>query len=93
VFVTAARTAFVDGIHVAAIFGVALALIASFLTRRFLPRHLAQTGAMHSPVEALENAAEFGIGGAMPVFPDEPRAPEHRRAPLTADTQPTAPAS
>jgi hypothetical protein len=78
--VTAARTAFVDGIHVAAIFGVALAVIASFLTLRFLPRHLKQTGAMHSPVEALENAAEFGIGGAMPVFPDEPRAPESTAA-------------
>ena len=80
VFVTAARTAFVDGIHVAAIFGVVLAVIASFLTLRFLPRHLAQTGSMHSPVEALENAAEFGIGGAMPVFPDEPRAPESTAA-------------
>jgi hypothetical protein len=27
---------------------------------------------MHSAIEALENAAELGIGGAMPVFPDEP---------------------
>jgi hypothetical protein len=35
---------------------------------------------MHSPVEALENAAEFGIGGTMPVFPDEPRAPESTAA-------------
>ena len=29
---------------------------------------------MHSPIEALENAAEFGIGGAMPVFADDPHA-------------------
>ena len=27
-------------------------------------------------LEALENAAEFGIGGAMPVFADEPRDPD-----------------
>jgi Na+/melibiose symporter-like transporter len=76
VFVTAARTAFVDGIHVAAVFGVALSILASFLTLRFLPRTTAPTGALHSPIEALENAAEFGIGGAMPVFADEPRDPD-----------------
>ena len=32
------------------------------------------TGAMHSPIEALENAAEFGIGGALPVFADDPHS-------------------
>jgi Na+/melibiose symporter-like transporter len=69
----AARTAFVDGIHLAAVFGIALAIVASLLTRRFLPHSLTPTGALHSPLEALENAAEFGIGGAMPVFADEPR--------------------
>ncbi len=71
-FVVAARTAFVDGIHVAAMFGIVLALAASFLTRRFLPHSLAPTGALHSPLEALENAADFGIGGAMPVFDEAP---------------------
>ena len=73
-FTTVARTAFVDGIHLAAMFGVALAVVAAILTRRFLPHDVAPTGAMHSPLEALENAAEFGIGGAMPVFADEPVA-------------------
>ena len=73
-FTTVARTAFVDGIHLAAMFGVALAIVAAILTRRFLPRTVAHTGAMHSPVEALENAAEFGIGGALPVFADDPHA-------------------
>ncbi len=68
----AARTAFVDGIHVAAMFGIALALLASILTRRFLPRSVAPTSSLHSPLEALENAAEFGLGGAMPVFDDQP---------------------
>ena len=75
-FATVARTAFVDGIHLAAMFGVVLAVVAALLTRRFLPRDVAPTGAMHSPVEALENAAEFGIGGAMPVFADDPRVEE-----------------
>ena len=79
-FATAAQTAFVDGIHVAAMFGVALAIVAALVTRKFLPRAVADVGPMHSGVEALENAAEFGVGGAMPVFPsddlpepDEPR--------------------
>jgi EmrB/QacA subfamily drug resistance transporter len=70
-FATVARTAFVDGIHLAAMFGVVLAIVAAFLTRRFLPRTVSHHGAMHSGLEALENAAEFGIGGALPVFPDE----------------------
>jgi Na+/melibiose symporter-like transporter len=69
-FATAAQTAFVDGIHVAATFGVVLAIVAALVTRRFLPHSVAPVGPMHSAVEALENAAEFGIGGAMPVFPD-----------------------
>ena len=70
-FATAAQTAFVDGIHVAAMFGVGLAIVAALVTRRFLPRSVAPVGPMHSAVEALENAAEFGLGGAMPIFPDE----------------------
>jgi EmrB/QacA subfamily drug resistance transporter len=76
--VHAARLAFVEGIHLAAIFGIGLAVLASFLTRRFLPRTLAPTGAMHSPIDALENAAEFGIGGAMPVFADDPHVEDSR---------------
>jgi EmrB/QacA subfamily drug resistance transporter len=72
VFADAAQTAFVDGIRVAAIFGVVLAIAAAVLTRRFLPRSVAPVGPMHSGVEALENAAELGLGGAMPVFADQP---------------------
>jgi EmrB/QacA subfamily drug resistance transporter len=77
-FDTVARSAFVDGIHLAAVFGVVLAIAASILTRRFLPRTVAHTGAMHSPLAALEDAAEFGIGGAMPIFPDEPATEDER---------------
>jgi EmrB/QacA subfamily drug resistance transporter len=86
-FATAAQTAFVDGIHVAALFGVGLAIVAALVTRRYLPRTVADVGPMHSAVEALENAAEFGLGGAMPVFPDAApvqtapeTAPEHAPA-------------
>jgi EmrB/QacA subfamily drug resistance transporter len=71
-FVVAARTAFTDGIHVASTVGVVLSLVAAVLTYRFLPHSVSTQGPMHSPVEALENAAEFGIGGAMPVFADAP---------------------
>jgi len=78
VLVNAARTAFVDGIHVAAMFGVVLALAASVLTRRLLPRSIAPIGALHSPLDALENAAEFGVGGALPVFADQPEVSERR---------------
>ncbi|MFI5054011.1 MAG: MFS transporter [Acidimicrobiia bacterium] len=73
--VHAARTAFVDGIHVAALFGVALAVIAAVLTTRFLPRTLAAEGALGSPVNALEDVAELGLGGVPPLFaPDAPHA-------------------
>jgi hypothetical protein len=78
-FATAAQTAFVDGIHVAAMFGVALALVAALVTRRFLPRSVAPIGPMHSAVEALENAAELGLGGAMPLFPEPAEAPDEPR--------------
>jgi EmrB/QacA subfamily drug resistance transporter len=81
ILVHAARTAFVDGIHVAAAFGIALALLASILTRKLLPRSIAPTGALHSPLDALENAAEFGIGGALPVFADESEAVSDARVP------------
>jgi len=70
VFVGTAQTAFVDGIRVASIVGVVLGLAAALLTRRFLPRSVAPVGPMHSAVDALENAAELGIGGTMPVFAD-----------------------
>jgi hypothetical protein len=74
-FVETARTAFVDGIRVASIFGIGLSLIAAFVTRRFLPRAVAPVGPMHSAVDALENAAELGVGGTMPLFADEPEPP------------------
>jgi EmrB/QacA subfamily drug resistance transporter len=83
-FAIAAQTAFVDGIHVAAMFGVGLAIVAALVTRKFLPRGIAEVGPMHSAVEALENAAELGLGGAMPVFPDASEDPDEPRVRSTA---------
>jgi len=70
-FAHAAQQAFVDGIHTASFLGGTLALVAAFITARFLPRHIAPHGALHSPHEALETTAELGLGGVMPVFEDE----------------------
>jgi DHA2 family multidrug resistance protein-like MFS transporter len=71
-FAHVAQQAFVDGIHTASFLGGTLALIAAFVTARFLPRHISPEGAMHTPHEALENVAELGLGGVMPVFDEEP---------------------
>jgi EmrB/QacA subfamily drug resistance transporter len=66
-----AETAFVDGIHFAVVAGTIIALFASVLVYRFMPRHLAHEGAMHGAVESMEDAAELGLAGVPPVFPDE----------------------
>ena len=55
----------------AGLFGAALALAAAVVTVRYLPRSLPDEGALHSPVDSLENVAELGLGGVMPVFADE----------------------
>jgi hypothetical protein len=74
VFDTVARTAFVDGIHLASVFGALLALAAAFVTTRYLPRSLPDEGALHSGIESMENVAELGLGGVPPVFAGEPHA-------------------
>ncbi len=66
-----ARTAFIDGLRVAGIFGAVLAIIAAIITVRYLPRSLPDEGALHSPVDAMENVAELGLGGISPMFADE----------------------
>jgi hypothetical protein len=38
---------------------------------RKLPHNLERSGAVHGPVEALEEAAELGIAGVPPLFGDE----------------------
>jgi len=65
-----AEHAFVSGIHLAVITGAILCAIAAVTVYRFLPKQIAQHGAVHGPVESLEDAAELGIAGVPPVFPD-----------------------
>ncbi|HWW52128.1 MAG TPA: DHA2 family efflux MFS transporter permease subunit [Acidimicrobiales bacterium] len=67
---SAADHAFVAGIHFATITGAVLALCASLLVLRFLPRQIAQHGAVHGAIDAAENMAELGIGGIPPVLVD-----------------------
>jgi EmrB/QacA subfamily drug resistance transporter len=66
--VAAADNAFVSGIHLAALGGVLLATCSGLLVWRFLPRHIAQHGAAHGPLEAAEDAAELGLAGVPPLF-------------------------
>jgi Na+/melibiose symporter-like transporter len=67
---SAAQHAFVDGIHLAAFGGACLAACAALLVWRFLPRHIAQHGALESAAAAAEDAAELGLAGVPPVFAD-----------------------
>jgi Na+/melibiose symporter-like transporter len=74
--VAAAQHAFVNGIHLAVIVGATLAVISAGIVWRKLPHTLAQDGAVHGPVEALEEVAAMGLGGVPPVFADEQREEE-----------------
>jgi Na+/melibiose symporter-like transporter len=65
-----AHDAFLSGVHLAVIVGATLAIISAGIVYRFLPRSLAPEGAMHGPLESLEDAAELGLGGVPPVFAD-----------------------
>jgi hypothetical protein len=62
--------AFIGGIHLAVTVGGVLAVLAAIAVLRYLPAHIAQDGAMHGPLESLEEAAELGLGGVPPAFPD-----------------------
>jgi EmrB/QacA subfamily drug resistance transporter len=68
-----ADAAFVDGVHLAVVAGAVLSAAAAALVLKFLPRVVVHEGAMHGAVEAMEDVAELGLAGAMPVFPDDPR--------------------
>jgi EmrB/QacA subfamily drug resistance transporter len=62
--------AFVSGVHFAALTGSFLAACAALLVLRFLPRHIAQHGAVRGPVEAAEDMAGLGLAGTPPVPAD-----------------------
>jgi Na+/melibiose symporter-like transporter len=66
----AAHQAFLSGLHLAVYIGAALATIAAAIVFRYLPHTLAHEGAMHGPLESVEDAAELGLGGVPPVFAD-----------------------
>jgi EmrB/QacA subfamily drug resistance transporter len=66
-----AHDAFLSGVHLAVLVGATLAIISAGIVYRFLPRSLAPEGALHGPLESLEDAAELGLGGVPPVFADE----------------------
>ncbi|MCU1462913.1 MAG: hypothetical protein JWO37_2988 [Acidimicrobiales bacterium] len=70
--VSAADHAFVSGMHFAAITGAVLAACASLLVMRFLPRQIAQHGAVRGALEAAEDMAALGLAGIPPVFADSP---------------------
>jgi DHA2 family multidrug resistance protein-like MFS transporter len=72
---TAANSAFLSGIHVSAIAAACLAFASAVLVYRKLPHHLERTGAVHGPIESLEEAAELGIAGVPPLFGDDEGAP------------------
>ena len=64
------KGAFVSGLHLAAMSGAVLALIAAVFVMRYLPHSLVPEGALRGPLESMEDMAELGISGGMPVFAD-----------------------
>jgi hypothetical protein len=68
---TSAQSAFVDGIHLAVFVGAILAASSAVIVWRKLPHSLTAQGALHGPLEGLEEAATLGLGGVPPVFADE----------------------
>jgi hypothetical protein len=62
-----------------------LAVVAALLVLRYLPRQIAQHGAVRGPVEAAEDMAELGLAGIPPVFADTPNGD---RAPVDAGAAP-----
>ena len=51
--------------------GAALAFVSAVIVYRYLPHALGAEGALHGPLESLEDAAELGLGGTPPVFADD----------------------
>ncbi len=76
-----ADAAFIDGVHFAVTVGSILAAIAAVVVLRYLPKKLSHHGATKGAVEAMEDAAELGLGGTMPIFDDD----VFRTDPIDAD--------
>lgn len=69
-----AQHAFVGGIQLAVTAGAILAVVAAVIVMRYLPHQLAPEGALHGPVEAIEDVAELGLAGIPTAFGDEERS-------------------
>jgi Na+/melibiose symporter-like transporter len=67
-----ADLAFVNGLHLAVGVGGLLAFSAAVIIYRYFPHVVAHEGAMAGPREAMEDAAELGLGGIPPIFADQP---------------------
>ena len=65
-----AQNAFIDGIRLAVTAGALLAIAASVLVYRTLPRQAAHATGDQSAVEAMEVTAEIGLAGVEPAFDD-----------------------
>ncbi|HEV2310510.1 MAG TPA: MFS transporter [Acidimicrobiia bacterium] len=65
----ASKSAFVDGVHLAAIAGALLAVIAAIVTYRYLPHRLVSHGGT-TAIDAIEETAELGIAGVPPLVAD-----------------------
>ncbi len=74
-----AQDAFIGGIQLAVTAGAILAIIAAVIVYRFLPHVTTQEGAMHGPVGSMEDVAELGLGGTMPIFADTADATDAAR--------------
>ncbi|MDQ1520461.1 MAG: hypothetical protein QOI55_1534 [Actinomycetota bacterium] len=81
--VLGADHAFVSGIHFAVLTGALLAASAAVIVYRYLPKHIAQHGALHGAVESMEDVAELGLAGVPPVFADTPIADDDALAPAS----------
>ena len=68
---TGAEHAFLAGFHLSVTIGSVLCLVSACIVARYLPRSFAHEGAMHGGLESLEDAAQLGIAGVLPVFADE----------------------
>ncbi len=64
------QEAFIGGIHLAVTVGAILAAVAAVIVYRYLPKSIGAEGAMHGPIESMEDMAELGLGGTPPIFAD-----------------------
>jgi EmrB/QacA subfamily drug resistance transporter len=82
----AAQQAFLSGLHLAVTAAAGLALLSAGLVLRYLPHAIGGSGAIHGPLESIEDAAELGLGGTIPVFADD------QSSAAATGSGPTAPA-